>query len=171
MKFIKKKPELLVFHFIIDSFVHFAMALCEIVFKSRLQSSSTFFNFYLQHSIFCSLTLVDGFITFFGAIFATKNSVFANSLISTLLCVFEITYIFCTYRCDLSFLSIQLFPALVVLGMAKIGHYWIFLRRYKKMLAQQAIYRIALQRYAEQYGISIEKLAEQGKEKGGNNFV
>lgn len=55
--------------------------------------------------------------------------------------------------------------------MLKIGHYWIFLRRFKKMVTQQKIYRIARQRFAENFDISIEILENNKNDNKPNNFA
>lgn len=172
MKFIEKKPDFIVWHFILDSILHFVAVFCEIFLKSRTQSSSTFFYFVVQHFTLCLLALVDGIITFFGASFALTESIFTNYLILVFLCVLVSIYIFLAFSFSLSFFHVPVFLPMIILGLLKIGHYCIFLRRFKKMLSQRKLFRIALWRFAEKYGVSFEILAEhEGENASNNNFV
>lgn len=169
VKFIKIHPGWFIFHLIVDSIIHLAL-----FFKmlETLLSSATPIKFTPSENFtFCVFTLEDVIITLSSVPMyccnANKKGVL---LIMILLCEFEVIYIFCLYSFyELSIYENLHFLALVVLGMLKIGHFWHFLYWLNRMLVQQKVYRIALQRFADEFKVSIETLEENRSGNKPNN--
>lgn len=166
VKFIKIHPGWFIFHLILDSVIH--LALFFRVFE-------IFISF--QNLTFCVFTLADVIITLISITIyccsgANKGGVIVNEVFIVFFCVLEMIHIFCLYNFyKLPIYENLRFFALVVLGILKIGHCWIFLYWLKRMLAQQKNYRIALQRFADEIKISVETFEKSRNGNEPNNSV